>query len=272
MSDGQPYLIDCGYGALAALKKAGVNHRQIGRVFLTHLHDDHTADLAALLIRQWTDGRVDPVTVAGPFGTRRMVEAAIAFGEANAAIRLVDEARSVKPADMIRGQDLDATPAPLEVYRDERVTVRSVENTHYPAESKQKMPYRSLSFRVDSRDRSFVFSGDTSYSPGLVALARGAEVLVCEAIDVVAMRRAFDGMVARGMYADNPEGVWRHIVATHTPLEDAGRMAAEAGVRTLVLSHLVPGALDPLPDENYLAAARKTFKGEVVLGRDQMVL
>ena len=59
---------------------------------------------------------------------------------------------------------------------------------------------------------------------------------------------------------------------THTPLEDAGRMAADAGVRTLVLSHLVPGALDSLPDESYLAAARKTFKGEVVLGRDQMVL
>ena len=272
IAGGQPYLVDCGYGTLAALKKAGVNHRQIGRVFLTHLHDDHTADLAALLIRQWTDGRVDPVTVAGPFGTRRMVEAAVAFGEANAAIRLVDEARSVKPADMFRGQDLDATPAPLEVYRDERVTVRSVENTHYPAESKQKVPYRSLSLRVDSRDRSFVFSGDTSYSPGLVALARGAEVLVCEAMDVVAMRRAFDGMVARGMYADNPEGVWRHIVATHTPLEDAGRMAAEAGVGILVLSHLIPGALDELPDENYLAAARKSFTGQVVLGRDQMVL
>jgi ribonuclease BN (tRNA processing enzyme) len=129
-----------------------------------------------------------------------------------------------------------------------------------------------LSFRVDSRGRSFVFSGDTSYSPGLVALARGAEVLVCEAMDVVAMRRAFDGMVARGMYADNPEGVWRHIVATHTPVEDAGRMAAEAGVGTLVLSHLIPGALDELPDENYLAAARKSFTGQVVLGRDQMVL
>ena len=134
------------------------------------------------------------------------------------------------------------------------------------------MPHRSLSFRVDAGGRSFVFSGDTAYSSGLVALARGAEVLVCEAIDVVAMRRAFEGMVARGMYRDNPEGIWRHIVDTHTPLEDAGRMAADAGVRTLVLSHLVPGALDSLPDENYLVAARKTFKGEIVLGRDQMVL
>jgi ribonuclease BN (tRNA processing enzyme) len=271
--DGQPYLVDCGYGTLAALKKASVNHRQIARIFLTHLHDDHTADLAALLNRQWTDGRVDPVTVTGPFGTRRMVDAAIAFGEANAAIRLVDEARSVKPADMFRAQDIDATSAPREVYRDDLVTVRSVENTHYPQESKQKMPYRSVAYRVDARGRSFVFSGDTAYSAGLVALAKGAEILVCEAIDVVAMRKAFDGMVARGMYADNPEGVWRHIVATHTPLEEAGRMAAEAGVRTLVLTHLVPGALDPLlTDESYLAPARKTFRGTVVVGRDQMVL
>jgi ribonuclease BN (tRNA processing enzyme) len=201
-----------------------------------------------------------------------MVEAAVAFGEANAAIRLVDEARTVKPADMFRGQDLEARSTPGEVYRDDRVSVRSVENTHYPVESKQKMPYRSVAYRIDARNRSFVISGDTAYSPGLVALAKGAEILVCEAIDVVAMRKAFDGMVARGMYADNPEGVWKHIVDTHTPLEDAGRMAAEAGVRTLVLTHLVPGALDPLPDDTYLAPARKTFRGQVVLGRDQLVL
>jgi ribonuclease BN (tRNA processing enzyme) len=271
--DGQPYLVDCGYGTLAALKKASINHRQIARIFLTHLHDDHTADLAALLNRQWTDGRVETVTVTGPFGTRRMVEAAIAFGEANAAIRLVDEARSVKPAEMFRGRDIEATATPLDVYRDDRVTVRSIENTHYPAESKQKMPYRSVSYRIDARGRSFVFSGDTGYSAGLVSLAKGAEILVCEAIDVVAMRKAFDGMVARGMYADNPEGVWKHIVDTHTPIEDAGRMAAEAGVRTLVLTHLVPGALDPaLSDETYVSPARKTFRGNVVVGRDQMVL
>src|SRR3954463_11177473 len=65
--DGQPLLVDCGYGAFAALKKAGINHRQIASVFLTHLHDDHPADLAALLVRQWTDGRTAPTTVFGPF-------------------------------------------------------------------------------------------------------------------------------------------------------------------------------------------------------------
>ena len=270
--DGRPYLVDCGYGTLAALKKAGVNHRQIAQVFITHLHDDHTADLPALLIRQWTDGRIEPTTVIGPYGTAKMVEAVIAFGEANAAIRLVDEARSVKPAEMFKGRDIAATPAPIDVFRDDRLTVRAVENTHYPPESKRRMPYRSVAYRCDTPVRSIVFSGDTSYSSGLVALAKGADVLVCEAMDVAAMRKAFEGMVGRGMYADNPEGVWRHIVATHTPLEEAGRMAAEAGVRTLVLTHIIPGALDPLPDETYLAPVRKMFRGTVVLGRDQLVL
>jgi ribonuclease BN (tRNA processing enzyme) len=272
IADGQPYLVDCGYGTLGALKKASVNHRQVAQVFLTHLHDDHTADLAALLVRQWTDGRVDPTTVIGPYGTSRMVQAVVAFGEANTAIRLGDEARSVKPADLFRARDVEATSTPAEVYRDERVTVRSVENTHFPAESKARMPYRSLSFRFDCRDRSIVISGDTAYSAGLVALAKGADVLVCEAMDVAAMRKAFEGMVARGMYADNPEGVWRHIVGTHTPVEEAGRMAAEARVGTLVLNHVVPGALDTLPDEAYISAARKAFTGRIIVGRDLMVL
>jgi ribonuclease BN (tRNA processing enzyme) len=270
--NGQPLLVDCGYGALAALKKAGINHRQIAHVFLSHLHDDHTADLAAFLVRQWTDGRVEPTTVFGPFGTKRMVEAVMAFGEANAAIRIVDEARSVKFSEMIRVRELDATAAPSAVFKDERLTVRAVENTHYPAESKQKMPYRSLAYRFDARDRSIVFSGDTAYSSGLVELAKGANVLVCEAMDVAAMRKAFDGMKARGMYADNPEGVWRHIVATHTPLEDAGRMSAEAGVGTLVLTHIIPGALGTMGDAAYIAAVQKTFKGPIIVGRDQMVL
>jgi ribonuclease BN (tRNA processing enzyme) len=270
--DGQAYLVDCGYGTLGALVKAGINHREIAQVFLTHLHDDHTADLPALLVRQWTNGRTTPTTVYGPYGTQRMVEAVLAFGEANTAIRRIDEARSVRPADLLSGRDLAATPAPADVFRDARITVRSVENTHYPEESKRQMPYRALSYRFESRDRSIVITGDTAYSASVVALAQRADVLVCEAIEVAAMRKAFDGMVAKGMYADNPEGIWHHIVSTHTPVEDAGRMASEARVGTLVLNHLVPGALGDLADDVYVGLARKTFSGRIVVGRDQMTL
>src|SRR5690606_21014364 len=74
--DGVTYLIDCGYGTLGALIEAGLDYLEIANVFLTHLHDDHTSDLAALLSHQWTTGRIEPTTVHGPHGTRALVELA----------------------------------------------------------------------------------------------------------------------------------------------------------------------------------------------------
>ena len=270
--DGRTYLVDCGYGALGALRKAGVNYRDIGHVFLTHLHDDHTADLAAFLSHQWSDGRVTPTIVTGPYGTKSMVKAALDFSAANTAIRLVDEARSVKPSALFHGEDVKATATPLDVFSDEKVRVSSIENTHFPESSKRRMPYRSLAYRFETATRSIVFSGDTSYSEGVVKLAKDADVLVCETIEVASMRRAFERMVAGGAYADNAEGVWSHIVATHTSTEDAGRMAEEANVRTLVLDHLLPGALQTIDDSVYLDGVRKHYSGKVVVGRDLMIL
>ncbi len=270
--EGETYLVDCGYGTLMALRRAGLSYRDLAATFLTHLHDDHSGDIAALLSHQWSDGRIEPMTVYGPYGTEQMVQAAIAFSEANTRIRVIDEARSVEPAHIFAGMDLEATSEPAEVHADERVVVSSVENTHFPESSKREMPYRSLSYRLDSADRSIAFSGDTAYSENLVELARGADVLVCEAMQVVAMRAAFDRMVAGGAYADNAEGVWAHIVGTHTTTEEAGQMAAEAGVGTLVLSHLIPGALGDLDDEDYIEGVRRHFDGEVIVGRDQMVI
>jgi ribonuclease BN (tRNA processing enzyme) len=271
--DGRVYLVDCGYGALAALVRAGLRYPQVDNVFLTHLHDDHAADLPSLLGHQWTYGRVTPVGVYGPAGTARLVSAAIAFNEINEEIRFVDESRSVRLRDLFAGHDIEASAKPVRAFEDDRLTVHAVESTHYPPESKARMPHRALSFKCESRDRRIVFSGDTAVSPALVELARGADVLVCEAMDLPLTRASFEARVARGAYADNAEGVWHHIVTTHTTTEQAGEMAAAAGVRTLVLNHLLPGALSPeVPDERYAAAARKHFDGEIVVGEDSMVL
>ena len=266
------YLIDCGYGTLRALIASGISYLTVGQIFLTHLHDDHNADLPALLGHQWTQGRVLPTTVYGPFGTDALVQAANLFNQANTDIRLVDEARSVQPADLFHGSVVVASAQPQSVFADDNVRVSAVENTHYPAEAKARMPHRALSYRFDAADRSVVFSGDTAYSDNLVALARGADVLVCEAMDVDAFRARFEQMVASGNYADNPEGIWAHIVGTHTPTADAGRMAAAAGVDTLVLNHLIPGGLGGLDDSAYIDAARQHFSGTIIVGRDQQVL
>lgn len=270
--DGRIYLVDCGYGALGAIRESGLNFRDVGHIFLTHLHDDHTSDVPALLSHQWTGGRIDPTVVIGPYGTESLVEAALAFAEANTVIRLADEDRSVAPADIFSGRDIAATTSATEIFADDLVTVSSVENTHFSEAARETFPYRAVSYRLDSRDRSITISGDTAYSENLIRLAEGSDVLVCETMELDATRANFEQRVAAGAYADNPEGVWQHIVETHVTTEESGRMAAEAGVGTLVLSHLIPGGLTDLPDEAYLEGVRRHFDGDVIVGRDLMVI
>ena len=270
--DGEIYLFDCGYGAMLSLRKSGLHHREVGHIFVTHLHDDHVGDLATLLSHQWTDGRVDPTQVIGPYGTQSMVAGALEFARANAIIRLIDEDRSVQPEDIITARDIEAPAEPSVVYSDERVQVSAVENTHFPEDAKAQMPYRAVSYRVDTADRSVVFSGDTAYSAGLVELARDANLFVCETIQVSTARANFERRVAAGSYADNPEGVWAHIVGTHASTEDTGRMAAEANVSTLVLTHLIPGSLVEIDDDVYLEGIRQHFDGDVIIGEDGLVI
>lgn len=268
----RPYLIDCGYGTLRALKEANVPFLDIAQVFLSHLHDDHSADIAALIGHQWTQGRIEPTTIFGPYGTDTLINAANLYNSANTQIRVIDETRSVLPEDIFTGSVLPATQVPHLVFEDERLSVHSIENTHFPESAKLLMPHRSLSYRMDTNDRSLVFSGDTAYSENLVALAQGADVLVCETIELVSTRSAFEVMVANGNYADNPEGVWDHIAETHASTEDVGRMANEAGVKLLVLNHILPGALQNIANETYLEGIRKNFQGEVIIGKDQQIL
>ncbi len=265
----QPYLIDCGYGTLRALIQSGVNYLNVGHIFLTHLHDDHNADLPALLGHQWTQGRIKATKVFGPYGTDKLVQAVNLFNQANTDIRTVDEARSVQPKDLFAGTVVKASAEIIAVFSNDDVKVTAIENTHFPAESKAKIPHRSLAYRFDTKDRSIVFSGDTAYSDNLVKLAHGADVLVNEAIEKEGYRAIYDKRVAAGAYADNPEGVWKHIMGTHSSTEDAGRMAAAAGVKTLVLNHIIPPDLD---DSVFIASARKAFSGEIIVGKDQMVL
>jgi len=273
--DGVPYLVDCGYGTLRALVASGLGYNGLGTVFFTHLHNDHTSDLAALLSHQWTGSRTEATQVYGPYGTAALVDAAIAFSRANVEIRMVDEGRTTRPETLFHGYDLPATATPAEAFKDERVAVTTIENTHYPERSKARMPYRALSYRFDTRDRSIVFSGDTAYSKNLVELARGADLFVCEIMD----QGVHDEMQARAKEAaeaGNPESIWRHIAETHSTPADVARMASEANVKTVVLNHLLPGARTSqrleFPVTTFVDGVRATFSGNVILGQDLMVL
>jgi ribonuclease BN (tRNA processing enzyme) len=76
--------------------------------------------------------------------------------------------------------------------------------------------------------------------------------------------------IAKGV-PTNFDAYMAHMKADHSPVEDVGRIAQAAGVKTLVLSHLVP-AIDGIPDETWRAAAAKHFQGDIIVARDLMVI
>jgi ribonuclease BN (tRNA processing enzyme) len=267
--NGTPYMVDCGYGAVRGLVQAGMRVADISNVFVSHLHNDHTADLAALLSLKWTGGQNNPqpVDVWGPPGSKAMVEGAVAFFRGDNEIRIVDEGRTVKAETIYKGHDLSA-PKVTQVYKDERVTVLAAENAHFPDRAKEKMTHRSFAYRFNTPDRSIVLSGDTAYSPGLIELARGADILVCEAM-TMAMHAQLQG-TNRGNAA-GPETIGRHVLETHSTTEDVGKMAAEAKVKTVVLYHLLGNAAaGGTIDDAFIPDVKKYFDGQVIVGADQL--
>ena len=105
-----------------------------------------------------------------------------------------------------------------------------------------------------------VISGDTTYSPALVALAKGADLLIHEAMYAPAIR---------AMASENAPGLYDHLIHSHSTTEQVGRVAAEAGVKKLVLTHLVPAG-PAITDAMWLAGVRAHYRGEAVVGRDLM--
>ena len=85
--NGTYYLLDAGDGVLRRLAQAGANFRKVGKVFITHDHDDHTAGLGTLMSVEWDYQRHDPIDVYGPPGTAALVKGAIAYFTVNAEIR-----------------------------------------------------------------------------------------------------------------------------------------------------------------------------------------
>ena len=123
----------------------------------------------------------------------------------------------------------------------------------------------AFAYRFDTPDRSIVISGDTRKSEALIRLARGADVLVHEAL----FPGAVDRLIAN---VANAPSLKASIMGHHTAVEDVGKVAAAAGVKTLVLSHLVPAEDPSLKDAMWIDAARARFQGGIVVGRDLMEL
>ncbi len=252
--DGVVHVIDCGNGVARQMALAGINLGALANVFVTHHHSDHNADLGNLLLLAWSGNLTTPVDCWGPPPLASMRESFLQLNDQDIRTRISDEGR--KPlAGLFRAHEISGSGV---VMQDASVTVTAAVVDHPPIAP-------AFAYRFDCPDRSIVFSGDTAPSEALVALAKDADVLVHEVMYLPALEK---------LIASEPDAgrLREHLLASHTSTADVGRIATEAGVKTLVLSHFVPGGDPALTDDVWRAAVSPHFKGELVVARDLMEL
>jgi ribonuclease BN (tRNA processing enzyme) len=250
--NGALYVVDCGDGVARQIVSAGLSLGNLRHVFLTHHHSDHNADYGNLLLLGWTVGLGSRVDTWGPPPLVQMTKQFFDLNSFDINTRIADEGRPPL-IPLIHPHEITAAGM---VMQDDNVKVTAALVDHPPIK-------HAFAYRFDTNDRSIVISGDTAMSKNLIALAQGADVLVHEALWVPAV----DRIVAK---IANAATLKKHIIDSHTSAEDGGRVAAAAGVKTLVLSHLVPPDDPAVTDEMWIAAARKHFRGEVIVGKDLM--
>ncbi|KRB82311.1 hypothetical protein ASE00_09520 [Sphingomonas sp. Root710] len=269
--DGKAYLIDAGDGVSRQLVKAGYQPFDIKSVFLTHLHMDHVNGLAPLLAFNWVSRRNNHIAIFGPPGTKAIVDAGIAYSAVPEAIFELQFPPAPKMPDLVKANELGAIGAdgpPATIYQDDKIRVSAVENSHYSTIHLPQRAYgedRSYSYRFDTPDLSIVFTGDTGASEAVTRLAKGADILVTEVIDLdkqLSLLRAF------GVPDEQLGPLIDHMKIEHITPEQIGAMATAAGVKKVILTHVVPGADEEADLTPYVMGVKKYYKGPVILGRD----
>lgn len=249
-----PYVIDCGDGVARQWVSADVPLLKLRHIFITHQHSDHNADYGNLILFAWSAGLATRVDTWGPPPLAKMTKLFFEMNDYDIRTRITDEGK-VPLEPLVHPHEISRAGP---VMRDENVRVTSTLVDH-------PLVSPAFAYRFDAADRSIVISGDTAPSDHLVTLARGADVLVHEALWLPAV----DAIVARN---PNTPTLKKHILNSHTAAEDCGKVAAAAGVKTLVLSHFVPGGDASITDQMWIDAAGKHFKGRIVVGKDLMEL
>ncbi len=243
----RPYLVDCGPGIVrraAAARLAGVSALDmpnLSKLFITHLHSDHTAGYADLILTPWVLEREQPLEVFGPPGIRAMTEYILAAYAEDIEIRLHGSQPQNATGIQVNAQEIE----PGEIYRDENVTVTAFAVPHGAWR-------HAFGFRFEAANRSIVVTGDTVATDAVVEACNGCDILVHEVYAKTGLdRRTAD---------------WQEYHrASHTSGIELGEVAARAQPKLLVLYHqLMWGATEA----ELLAEIRQSYDGPVVFAKD----
>jgi ribonuclease BN (tRNA processing enzyme) len=256
---GDRVLVDCGPKTVYGLMDAGIDMGEIETLYFTHHHLDHNASFFHFAFTSWTEGGRESLAVYGPDGTGRLIDALYNVYEEDIEYR-----QEIYPTDGISNIEWEQVTEGFNQERDGwEVAALPVEHS-----------IETYAYRFDEHESgaSFVFSGDTRKIDRLSEFATGADVLVQDS-NTAPVGEDYvpddDDEFVWSRYTDGDDDMNSSTVgANHCSAEDAGEIAADAGVETLVLTHIMPYRdLDTMRED-----AEAVFDGEVLIAEDGLTL
>ncbi len=248
--DGQQIVVDCGLGVTKGLVDQGMQLKDLSLIFISHLHSDHYLELGPLLHTAWTAGLKTPVVIYGPAGLDAYWDGFLASMKADIDLRIEDEGRP----DLRALLTINVIDAGV-VMESDGLTVSAIRTAHPPL-----VDCFALSFKTDKIH--VVFSGDTAPITALEGFARGADLLIHEAM----LESALPALMKR--VGNGSDKLMAHWLRSHSFAHDAARTATNAGVKRLALSHLIPSDDPDYGPPDWQDAVADHWSGPLIVGHD----
>ena len=251
-------LVDTGRGCVVRLAEARI--RNVTAVLFTHYHSDHIASFGDLLVRRGAAGAEDPLPVIGPPGAKRVVDGfQMAYG-------LDHSYRAAHHGKYwgTRGSQAKVTEAePGVVFDQDGLQVTMFKVNHAPINP-------AVGYRFDYQGKVVVVSGDTIKTEKMIEMSKDADVLVHEAMDLQTLHRIIP-MIQRGR--PRQAALLEDVTEYHASTTDVAEIARDAGVKKLVLTHLVP-SIPPqdAAEKNFVRGMSDIYDGPIIVGRDGMTI
>jgi ribonuclease Z len=254
-------LVDCGWGAARRLIPSGVYPAAIDIALFTHMHSDHITDVPDFLFLRWTSGATKPLQVFGPEGTKEMVDGFLMALRRDIGFRLAHHGDKLNPKGIeVEVTEVPATPAAEALLELDGLRLESFEVDHFPV-----VP--AFGYRASFDARTVVLSGDTSYCESLARASEGADMLVCEALNLRMLEQRVAALRATGRAT--AAAIFEDVPSYHISTSEVARVAREAGVGELVITHVIPPiSNDPAQVETFVAGMGETYSGPIRVAQD----
>jgi ribonuclease Z len=261
---GRIYIVDAGERSAETMSRMQLAPNRVAAVLLTHFHSDHIGGLGTLNLQRWVaDGADTPMRVIGPPGVERVVAGFNEAYELDNGYRIAHHGPEVvRPS----GAGMVAEPFSFGEGEDALVVLEEdgLKITAFIVDHAPIVP--AVGYRFDYRGRSAVISGDTVYSPSLVRAAKGADLLLHDALSPELLKMVADAAGRAGMRIR--QKILDDVPDYHASAPQAADAARDAGVGALAITHVIP----PLPlkglEEIFLSDSAERYTGPLWLARD----